>query len=76
MVGCRALRGGFVRGWEFYVAGGVSGGNWGARVLKLIAYPLAVLLGLLGIVFVVGAQGQWLRVVIGVVLLAAGGAMV
>jgi hypothetical protein len=44
--------------------------------LKLIAYPLAVLLGLLGIVFVAGAQGQWMRVVVGVVLMAAGGALV
>jgi hypothetical protein len=44
--------------------------------MKLIAYPLAALLGLLGIVFVVGAQGQWLRIVVGVVLLAAAGALV
>ena len=44
--------------------------------MKLVVYPLALLLGLLGIVFVVGAQGQVVRVVVGVVLLAAGGALV
>lgn len=44
--------------------------------MKLIAYPLAALLGLLGLVFIVGAQGQTLRVVIGVVLVLAAGALV
>lgn len=44
--------------------------------MKVVAYSLAVLLGLLGILFVVGAQGQVLRIVVGVVLLAAGGALV
>jgi hypothetical protein len=45
-------------------------------VLKVIAYPLAGLLGILGIMFVVGAQGQWMRVVVGVVLMAAAAALV
>ncbi len=44
--------------------------------MKLVAYPLAVLLGLLGVVFVAGAQGQAMRVVVGVVLMAAAGALV
>ncbi|MBN2474940.1 MAG: hypothetical protein JXB62_10060 [Pirellulales bacterium] len=44
--------------------------------MKLIAYPLAALLGLLGLLFVVGAQGQIVRVVVGVVLMAAAGALV
>lgn len=44
--------------------------------MKLVAYPIAVLLGLLGLVFVVGAQGQIIRVVIGVILMAAAGAMI
>jgi hypothetical protein len=44
--------------------------------MKLIAYPLAAMLGLLGIVFVVGAQGLPMRIVVGVVLLAAAGALV
>jgi hypothetical protein len=44
--------------------------------MKLIAYPLSALLGLLGIVFVVGAQGQPIRIVVGVVLMAAAGALV
>jgi len=44
--------------------------------LKLVAYPLAVLLGLLGLVFVVGAQGQALRILVGVVLMAAAAALV
>ena len=44
--------------------------------MKLVAYPLAALLGLLGIMFVVGAQGQWLRMVVGVVLMAAAGVLI
>lgn len=44
--------------------------------MKIVAYPLAVLLALLGLVFVVGAQGQWMRVVVGVVVWAAAGALV
>jgi len=44
--------------------------------LKIVAYPLAVLLGLGGLVFVVGAQGQILRVVVGIVLFAAAVALV
>ncbi|NLS91110.1 MAG: hypothetical protein GXX96_02880 [Planctomycetaceae bacterium] len=44
--------------------------------MKLVAYPLAVLLGLLGFVFVVGAQGQVMRMVVGVVLWVAAGALV
>ena len=44
--------------------------------MKLVAYPLAAALALLGLLFVVGAQGQVLRIVVGVVLLAAAGALV
>ena len=44
--------------------------------MKLVAYPLAVLLALLGLVFIVGAQGQIVRVVVGAVLLAAAGALI
>ena len=44
--------------------------------MKLIAYPLAVLLGLLGFVFVVGAQGQWMRMAVAIVLWVAAGALV
>ena len=44
--------------------------------MKIVAYPLAVLLGILGLVFVVGAQGQIVRVVVGVVLMAAAGTLV
>lgn len=44
--------------------------------MKLIAYPLAALLGLLGLLFVVGAQGQILRLVVGVVLMLATGALI
>ena len=39
--------------------------------MKVIAYLLAAVLGILGVIFVVGAQGQWMRVVVGVVLIAA-----
>ena len=44
--------------------------------MKLIAYPLAAALAFLGIVFVVGAQGQIMHIVVGVVLMAAAGALV
>ncbi|MDY0166312.1 MAG: hypothetical protein RBS80_07195 [Thermoguttaceae bacterium] len=44
--------------------------------MKFVAYPLAAMLGLLGLVFVIGAQGQVLRIVVGAVLLVAAGAMV
>lgn len=44
--------------------------------MKPFAYLLAAVIGFFGVVFVVGAQGQPLRVVVGVVLLAAGGALI
>ena len=44
--------------------------------VKLIAYPLAALLAALGLMFVAGAQGQPLRIVVGVVLMAAAGALI
>lgn len=44
--------------------------------MKLVAYPLAVVLGLLGILFVAGSQGLALRIVVGVVLMLAAGALV
>ena len=44
--------------------------------MKLVAYPLVALLAALGLMFVVGAQGQSMRVVVGVVLLAAAGALI
>ena len=44
--------------------------------MKVIAYPLAVLLGIFGVMFVVGAQGQWMRVVVGLVLMGAAAALV
>jgi hypothetical protein len=44
--------------------------------MKLVAYPLAAALAFLGIMFVVGAQGQPLRIVVGVILMAAAAALV
>jgi Zn finger protein HypA/HybF involved in hydrogenase expression len=44
--------------------------------MKLIAYPLAAVLAALGIVFVVGAQGLPLRIVVGVILMAAAAVLV
>jgi hypothetical protein len=44
--------------------------------MKLVAYPLAALLAALGLMFVVGAQGQTMRIVVGVVLWAAAGALI
>jgi hypothetical protein len=44
--------------------------------MKLVSYVLAVIIGFFGIMFVVGAQGQALRIVVGVVLLVAAGALI
>jgi hypothetical protein len=44
--------------------------------VKPVAYLLAALLGALGLVFVAGALGQPMRIVVGVVLWAAAGALV
>ena len=43
--------------------------------MKLIAYPLSAALAFLGLVFVMGAQGQVMRVLVGLILLAASFAM-
>jgi drug/metabolite transporter (DMT)-like permease len=44
--------------------------------VKVVAYLFAAVLGLLGVVFVAGHQGVALRIVVGVVLLAAAVALV
>lgn len=44
--------------------------------MKIIFYILAGILGFLGLIFVAGAQGQALRIVVGVVLFAAAGGMI
>ncbi len=44
--------------------------------MKIVLYVLALVVGLLGIVFVAGNQGEVLRIVVGVVLMAAAVAMV
>lgn len=44
--------------------------------MKLVAYPLAALLGFLGIVFVAGSQGSILRIIVGVIFFVCAGAMV
>ena len=44
--------------------------------MKIVSYLIAVVLGFLGIMFIVGAQGQFMRFVVGAVLLAAAGVLV
>jgi galactitol-specific phosphotransferase system IIC component len=44
--------------------------------MQVISYVLAAVIGFFGIMFIVGAQGQILRVVVGVVLLVAAGALI
>lgn len=39
--------------------------------MKAVVYLIAALVGLLGIMFLAGAQGQILRLIVGVVLIAA-----
>jgi len=44
--------------------------------VKLVIYLIAAFLGILGLVFVVGFQGQVFRLIIGIVLIIAAGAVV
>ena len=44
--------------------------------MKLLGYAIAVLLGLLGLVFLIGSQGQVLRLGLGAVLLVAAAVLV
>lgn len=44
--------------------------------LKIVAYLIAAFLGILGFIFLIGFQGQIFRLVIGLVLLIAAGAVV
>jgi Zn finger protein HypA/HybF involved in hydrogenase expression len=44
--------------------------------MKLASYIIAALLAILGFVFLTGAQGQVIRLVIGVVLLVAAGVVI
>lgn len=44
--------------------------------MRIAVYLLAAALGVLGLIFVAGAQGQVVRVIVGVVLLVAAGALV
>lgn len=43
--------------------------------MKIIAFPLAGLLGFLALVFLVGSQGSVMRIVVGLILLVAAGAL-
>ncbi len=44
--------------------------------MQIVTYVLAAALGFFGLVFLVGSQGQVLRLVVGVVLLAGAGVLV
>ena len=44
--------------------------------MKTLGYVLAALLGLLGLVFLIGFQGQIVRLIVGLVLLVAAGVLV
>ncbi len=44
--------------------------------MQFVVYLVAVILAFFGGLFVVGMQGQWIRLVIGLILLAASGVMV
>jgi hypothetical protein len=41
-----------------------------------IVYVLTAILGLLGLVFIIGSQGLVLRIIVGIILLIAGGALI
>jgi hypothetical protein len=44
--------------------------------MKIVTYILAAMLGLVGLTFVIGFQGSVARILIGVILLAAAGALI
>ena len=44
--------------------------------MKLVAYPLAALLGFFGVMFVVGSHGRVMSILVGVILLAAAGFLI
>jgi hypothetical protein len=44
--------------------------------MKAIAYPLAAVVGFFGLMFIVGAQGSMMRIVVGIVLFAAAIALI
>ena len=44
--------------------------------LKIVAYFIAAFLGILGLIFLIGFQGQVFRLIIGIVLLIAAGAVI
>jgi hypothetical protein len=44
--------------------------------MQLIAYPLAGILAVLGIMFVVGSQGSVMRIVVGVILMGAAAVLI
>lgn len=43
---------------------------------KAIVYLVAILLGLLGLMFIVGAQGQIMRIAVGILLFGGGAALI
>ena len=44
--------------------------------MEIVTYIIAAVLGFFGVMFVVGAQGQIIRVIVGVILMAAAGVMI
>ncbi len=44
--------------------------------MKTVSYIIAAVLGLFGFIFIAGAQGQIMRIVVGVVLIVAAGALI
>lgn len=44
--------------------------------MKLVTYLIAAVVALFGLMFIVGAQGQVMRLVVGVVLLGAAGVLI
>ena len=45
-------------------------------MFRVVAYVLAAALGILGLIFIAGAQGQVLRVIVGVVLILGAGGLI
>jgi Zn finger protein HypA/HybF involved in hydrogenase expression len=44
--------------------------------MEIVTYIIAAVLGFFGVMFVVGAQGQIIRVIVGVILMAGAGVMI
>ena len=44
--------------------------------MQRVTYLIAALLGFFGVMFVVGAQGQWITIIVGIILMVGAGGLI